>query len=61
MNVTNEQMNELQKNGLVSDLAIHWSDVSETDRPAALRFLGLVGGPDGQADVRTVKTRQIES
>jgi hypothetical protein len=56
MNVTNEQMDILQTEGLISDLAIQWSDVAETDRPAALAFLGLVGCSDGQADVRTVKT-----
>jgi hypothetical protein len=40
MSVTTEQMNDLQTNGLISDLAVTWSDVAECDRPAALAWIG---------------------
>jgi hypothetical protein len=56
MSVTTEQMNDLQTAGIISDLAVTWSDVAEIDRPAALAFLRSSGQSEEQSDLQAVKT-----
>jgi hypothetical protein len=39
--VTGDDMNELQEQGVISDNCVMWADVAECDREAARRFLAL--------------------